>query len=852
MNLISQLLERHPSFHALLTKVENAAGNNYLEKIYVTGLPAIFQDDLQKLLEKHLQLGIIALERDNQELLRYFDTIEIIDLKTISRQSLINFLQNNNYLRVPKVSDLGEYNFLGDNVMFWSPGYQHPIKVSFFGEEMEQALVYDEVYGTKISLINQCILGEMQKLESKSLFSAIKIPHQDRFAQIILINTQNLFNNEQLIRFDFNYAELFFGKFSLLSEMVSQKVNVGFTIYLDTVNPDALPEHLQRYCIQVEKHLEAGFISESLKIYYLTDRELFGTLFLSKQVSKLSSNKARQLLASLEGEIEMGDYIVHEDYGIGIYQGLKQEIQKKEIKIGFGEFRTIETREDYLVIAYAAGDELMIPLTQIDKLTKYINPESEAPVITRLGKNDWQRIRTKVKASVRIMASELVEHYAKRALAKAKPVDSHLSEAYQQFVVNFPYQETPDQQKVEKEVLVDLSKSMPMNRLLVGDVGFGKTEIAMRAAFKMVETGRQVAILCPTTVLTAQHLKVFTDRFQDTRFIIRGFSRMHQEQAQANLQGMLAGKVDIVIGTHRLLSSDIQFKDLGLIIIDEEQKFGVKQKEKLKKLAYGVHVLNLSATPIPRSLSMALSAIQDISLIQTPPEGRKAIETFVEPLTYPKIVEAIKYEVNRGGQIYYLHNQVSTIESTLQKLHKLLPDVKFIVAHGQLSGNELEERIEKFYNQEYDCLICTTIIENGIDMPNVNTIIIENAQNFGLGQLHQLRGRVGRSIRQAYAHLFYKGSINLNPHTSQLEDGQENSEQVLKKVREKKYVARLKAIMESSELGAGFKLASRDLEIRGAGNILGKEQHGHIKNIGYGMYMTMLAEEIERLKALTE
>jgi transcription-repair coupling factor (superfamily II helicase) len=422
---------------------------------------------------------------------------------------------------------------------------------------------------------------------------------------------------------------------------------------------------------------------------------------------------------------------------------------------------------------------------------------------------------------------------------------------YEEFISDFPYKITKDQTQTELDVLNDLSLEKPMNRIIVGDVGFGKTEIAMRGAFKMVEGGYQVAVLCPTTVLTTQHEKVFKERFSKFGIRVESLSRLNSTAVKSNLVDLENGKIDIIVGTHRLLSNDIRFKNLGMIIVDEEQKFGVKQKEKLKQIEIGVHVLSMSATPIPRSLSMALSSIQDISIIQTPPEGRKSIENVVTKLDQDRVKTAIAQELKRNGQVYYVHNKVETIQSKASQISKLLPKAKVIFAHGQMNPNTLMKNVSEFYEGKFDILVCTTIIENGLDMPNVNTIIVEHAQNFGLGQLYQLRGRVGRGDKQGYAYFFYDGDV-LTDDDSELEANIKNPT-YLKRFRERrKYRQRLKAIKESSELGAGFKLASRDLEIRGAGNLLGKQQHGNIKQIGYALYMQMLAEEIEKLKVSNE
>jgi transcription-repair coupling factor (superfamily II helicase) len=583
----------------------------------------------------------------------------------------------------------------------------------------------------------------------------------------------------------------------------------------------------------------------------LTDKELFGTVFLGSEVKKLSSERARKILANLEGDIEIGDFIVHEDHGVGVYKGIKQEEYTQEIRIGVGEKIKKIIKEDYILIGYAEEDELYVPLSQIDKLTKYISIDDQDPEITRLGKTDWEAIRKRTKESIFAMAKELVALYAKREIANSKPIEHDNSQMYEEFIADFPYKITKDQTQTELDVLNDLSLEKPMNRIIVGDVGFGKTEIAMRGAFKMVENGYQVAVLCPTTVLTTQHEKVFKERFSKFGIRVESLSRLNSSAVKSILMDLENGKIDIIVGTHRLLSNDIKFKNLGMIIVDEEQKFGVKQKEKLKQIEIGVHVLSMSATPIPRSLSMALSSIQDISIIQTPPEGRKSIENVVTKLDQNKVKTAILKELTRKGQVYYVHNKVETIQSKANQLSEMVPKAKIIFAHGQMNPNILMKNVSEFYEGKFDILVCTTIIENGLDMPNVNTIIVEHAQNFGLGQLYQLRGRVGRAEKQGYAYFFYDGDV-LEDDDAKMEANIKNPI-YLKRYRERrKYRQRLKAIKESSELGAGFKLASRDLEIRGAGNLLGKQQHGNIKQIGYALYMQMLAEEIEKLKVDTQ
>jgi len=504
---------------------------------------------------------------------------------------------------------------------------------------------------------------------------------------------------------------------------------------------------------------------------------------------------------------------------------------------------------DYLLLKYDKEDELYVPIHQIDKITRYIGPENIEPKLTRLGKTSWEVLKRKVKKSTQLLARELVEHYAKRELAKAKAIRSEDSEDYIEFANQFEFKETEDQIRAVNEIVNDLSKTIPMNRLLVGDVGFGKTEVMMRAAFKIAEIGGQIAILAPTTILAAQHFKVLKKRFENFPIEIGLLSRFNTTSKNKEIvKSLNENQIDIVIGTHRLLSNDVKFKKLQLLIVDEEQRFGVKQKEKIKKLNYGTHVLSVSATPIPRTFGRALSSIQDLSIITTPPVGRKSIITEIIKDNWNKVTKAIADEVSRGGQVYFLHNEVRTIQTIMKKLQLLLPGIKFITAHGQLSSKELERIMNAFFLQKYDVLICTTIIENGLDIKNVNTMVVNKANKFGLSQLYQLRGRIGRGMKQAYCYFLYEGKsfeqekLDLNP------DPKSSDYLIKKKLKPKKYLERLQTLVDNQELGAGFKVASKDLEIRGAGNLLGGEQSGHITSIGYALYINILAQEVEKRK----
>ncbi len=543
----------------------------------------------------------------------------------------------------------------------------------------------------------------------------------------------------------------------------------------------------------------------------LTDAELFGWARPPRRlIKRRSSIEQRTFLA----ELQPGDYVVHVDYGIGRYGGL--------VKL---DLDAVE--REYLLINYADEDKLYVPVDQISRVSRYIGATGRPPVIHRLGAADWQRVKERAQEAARQVARELLSIYAARELAQGYAFSpdtiwqSDLEAA-------FPYVETPDQLAAIEAVKADMEQQRPMDRLICGDVGYGKTEVALRAAFKAVMDGRQVAVLVPTTVLAQQHYNTFQERLEPFPIRVEMLSRFRSPKEQETiLEGLQQGTVDIVIGTHRLLQKDVQFKDLGLVIIDEEQRFGVLQKEQFKQLRREVDVLTLTATPIPRTLYLSLAGVRDMSTIDTPPEARLAVRTFVGERDEALIREAILRELDRGGQVFYVHNRVRGIEWAAAQLRKLVPEADIAVAHGQMDEERLERVMTEFAGGRYDVLVCSTIIESGIDMPNVNTLIVDRADRFGLAQLYQLRGRVGRGRHQAYAY-FFTSPGKVIPEVAQ---------------------RRLKTILEASELGAGHRVAMRDLEIRGAGNILGTEQHGHIAAVGFDLYCRLLAEAVEELRA---
>lgn len=516
-------------------------------------------------------------------------------------------------------------------------------------------------------------------------------------------------------------------------------------------------------------------------------------------------------------DIEVGDYVVHTDHGIGKYLGLEKiKVDKKYL--------------DHLVIEYAGGDRLLVPFSDLDKIQKYLGFEKALPRLHKLGGKLWGRTKECAKKGVYKIAIELLDLQAKRSSRSSGFKFSTDTDWQRELERDFPYRETPDQARAAIEVKRDMESPKPMDRLLCGDVGYGKTEVALRAAFKALMDDKQVAILVPTTILAEQHFNTFTNRMKRFPVKIEMLSRFRTRLEQDEIvRGVASGSVDIIIGTHRLLSGDIEFKDLGLVIIDEEQRFGVRHKEHLKRLRMSVDVLTLTATPIPRTLYLALMGGRDISVINTPPSERLPVETVVTYYDESLIRQAIIKEKNRGGQVFFVHNRIESIEKIAKAIARLVPDLKMVVAHGRVPERELEETMIKFIKGRIDCLVSTTIIESGIDIPNANTIIINRADTFGLSELYQLRGRVGRFTRRAHAYLLIPKKFVLSAESQK----------------------RLVAIKRFQELGSGFKLAMEDLQIRGAGNLLGVEQHGFINAVGFDMYCRLLKTAIDNLKLET-
>ncbi|MBI5905955.1 MAG: transcription-repair coupling factor [Deltaproteobacteria bacterium] len=574
---------------------------------------------------------------------------------------------------------------------------------------------------------------------------------------------------------------------------------------------DTLREALdrERGVILCASGVTRGFRAPELGVALVTESEIFG--------EKTRARRARADAVAVPDEFSLADLrvndpAVHVDHGIGIYRGLIRR-------------RAAGTEGDFLVLEYAGGDRLFVPVEKMSRVQRYAGAGEERAQLSRLGGTAWQRAKRKVRDELLAMAQELIDLQAKRQVAEKAPVTPP-DAAFREFEAAFPHEETPDQEQAIRDVLADLSSGTPMDRLVCGDVGYGKTEVAVRAAFKVVMEGRQAAVLVPTTVLAEQHHQTFSRRLAGYPVRVANLSRFRARKEQAEVvKGIAEGTVDIVIGTHRLLQKDVRFPDLGLVVIDEEQRFGVAHKEKLKRLRASVDVLTLSATPIPRTLHMAFSGLRDVSLIATPPEDRLSIRTFVVPFSGETIREAVEREIRRGGQVFFVHNRVRSLPAMERYLRELLPDARIAVGHGQMEERDLSRAMDDFTARRADILLCTAIIEAGIDLPNANTILVNHAHRFGLAQLYQLRGRVGRDRHRAYAYFLVPVDVGLTVDATK----------------------RLAVLEELTELGSGFRIASHDLEIRGAGNLLGKDQSGQIHQVGYELYTQLLAEAVAEI-----
>jgi transcription-repair coupling factor (superfamily II helicase) len=615
-----------------------------------------------------------------------------------------------------------------------------------------------------------------------------------------------------------NFVNAFDGQVLIVAETAGRRENLLELLKKHYFNPQLIDNWQDflnkkpRFALTVAP-LTEGLILNTPNLAIINENQLFGERVAQRRRRKSSEARDPDAVIRNLTELHVGSPVVHEEHGVGRYLGLEV------LKIN-------DIQAEFLQLEYAGDAKLYVPVTALHLISRFTGVDPEHAPLHRLGSGQWQKAKHKAAEKVRDVAAELLGIYAQRAVRQGH-VFKHNIEEYQSFAAGFPFEETPDQQNAIDAVLADMTSSKPMDRLICGDVGFGKTEVAMRAAFVAVQDGKQVAVLVPTTLLAQQHYQNFCDRFADWAVKVEQLSRFRSAKQQASaLSDMADGKIDIVIGTHKLLQDNIKFKRLGLVIIDEEHRFGVRQKERFKSLRSEVDILTMTATPIPRSLNLALSDLRDLSIIATPPAKRLAVKTFVQEWRKPVITEAIHRELRRGGQVYFLHNDIDSIKKIANELEELVPEARIRTAHGQMPERELEQVMQDFYHRRFNVLVCTTIIETGIDIPTANTIIINRADKFGLAQLYQLRGRVGRSHHRAYAYLITP------PKKTITEDA----------------IKRLDALSALEELGVGFTLATHDLEIRGAGELLGDEQSGHVQEIGFSLYTELLERAIQALK----
>lgn len=759
----------------------------------------------------------LEYDGDFLESIRYFDPesqrssgrIESVTLASSIESADINYSSDIfDYLNNPLVfASSYELNNLGDNKQV----------------KKEKVVIDDLDEDLKTELLNEEIKDEAT--ENK------KIEFQHTTTEELLHKNANWFiedslgDNEEKIRLNILSTPVINSNFGLLFNTLRDYANQGIRVYITAENDisarrlfdllasfnEDLNELLEEGKVKIKVlAIKTGFYLKSEEVLVLTDYEVFNKPYRSKITKRQKIKKSRvKEFASLK----IGDFIVHENFGIGKYAGLEN------IKIGMVDQETIK-------ILYAEGGVVYLNMNYLSLIKKYSSGDKAPPKLTSLGSSEWRTAKRKVKSKIKEAARDLIQLYAERKAANGFAFNPD-TVWQKELETSFLYEPTPDQAKVTEEVKDDMEQENPMDRLVCGDVGFGKTEVAIRAAFKAVSDGKQVGVLVPTTILAEQHYNTFKDRLSQFPVKVSALSRFSTKSKQSEIVKELGdGKVDIIIGTHRLLSKDIAFNDLGLLIIDEEHRFGVMAKEKLRKIRVNVDTLTLTATPIPRTLNLSLLGARDLSIIATPPPNRQPIYTKVETFDIVKIREWIVEELKRNGQVYFVHDRVQSIDKIASYLQRHIPHLRIVVAHGQMKPAQLEKVLYSFMNKEADVLLATKIIESGLDIPNVNTIIINRADRFGLAELHQLRGRVGRSDRQAYSYFLVP---SLNTIT-------------------KKAVKRLQAIEESTELGGGFNLAMRDLEIRGAGNLLGTEQSGSIDTVGFEMYVKLLDETVQELK----
>lgn len=769
---------------------------------------------------------------------------EVVDLRFFNNetQKSIEKITETNILPVYKfiLTEENKKNFnltaeLSEQIQ--EEGYFEGVEVyqSYFNQKLVSVLDYfkdyiiitdetPEIYA-KYEFLDENYEKQLQENLKLGLNYELKdrnhIPYEDfinKIACFVKIGLNNFLDGEtdELVEFNTQPVKNFAANLDEIAKFITD--NQRYRIIIATDYPERVREILSErevftdieYSESIASH---GGILEDFETIILTDRELFNKRSKEVTSTKRSYYKEKPEFIESINDIKEGEYVVHSIHGVGIYRGLTQQEIDGQLK-------------DYLTIEYASKDKLHIPAEQINLLCRYRGSGSIKPKLSRMGGKDWENTKARVKKEVEQVAYDLLRLYARRKMQKGI---QFLPDTTWQVEMEeaFEYTETPDQMKAIIDVKTDMESENPMDRLICGDVGFGKTEVAMRAIFKAVTSGKQVAVVVPTTILALQHFQTMSERFKPFGVQVELMSRFrsHKEQKET-VKNLATGACDVVVGTHRLLQEGIVFKDLGLLVIDEEHRFGVRHKEKLKTLRENIDIITMSATPIPRTLYMSLSGIKDMSVINTPPKNRLPIKTFVGVWNENMVKNAIVHELDREGQVFYLYNRVETIEEFKMQLQQLIPNARIAVGHGQMDEKALEQVIVDFANHEYDVLLATTIIENGIDIPNANTMIIHDADRFGLAQLYQLRGRVGRSQRQAYCYCFYKRQKEMT----------------------KDAVQRLKAIKEFTTLGSGYQIALRDVEIRGVGNILGTKQHGHMINVGFDTYCQLLEETVHEIQ----
>jgi transcription-repair coupling factor (superfamily II helicase) len=755
------------------------------------------------------------------------------------RDELEKNLRSLGYRRVSVVMEKGEYCAKGWLVDIFPSTSEFPARAEFFGDEIEQIKSFDVGSQRSLGRIDSLLIMPAKEPSSGAVISSlvkgriflVDAPEDEPTDNAVLLSRFDIrgeghnagslsmrglgvYPDERKSLYEFVASlksVLRDNRVLIVSSSEGQAERVKDILFDGGIIAPVIGKgDLLRYegAVAITKgSLSCGLFSPGLMI--LTEKEIFGERPHYRAIKK---SKVSELLTSMD-DIAPGDFVVHRDHGIGRFSGIIKEM--------FGDFES-----DLIALEYAGGDKLYIPLYNIDRIKKYSAEQGAVPVLDRLGGKTWQRRKERVKKAVREMAERLLKLYAERSVAESFSFSGD-TELHREFYDFFPYEETPDQVKTFEEISRDMEAERPMDRLLCGDVGYGKTEVAMRAAFKAAYDGRQVAVLVPTTILCEQHYLTFKDRFSAFPVKIDYLSRFKpKRERDLTLKAAARGEVDIVIGTHGLLGKGVSFANLGLLIIDEEHRFGVGQKERIKELKKGIDVLSMTATPIPRTLHMALSGIRGMSVIETPPEERLAVRSVVAVFDEELIREAVERELHRGGQVLFVHNSVFDIERFSERFEKMMPHVRFGIAHGQMAERKLEEVMIKFIRGGIDVLVSTTIIGSGIDIPTANTIIIDRADKIGLSDLYQLRGRVGRSNVRAYAYFLIPGRDIVGEEAKK----------------------RLQAISEMSFLGAGFRLAMKDLEMRGAGNLLGSEQSGHVHAVGFDMYVEMLEKAVAELK----